>query len=195
VTGNPASTETLIDEEVAMLLAVAAKLRDSVANGGLGIGEQDCNVEIDEFFRATSGRMYVAVRPGGYSPGESHSGGSDDLVVSLSVTVAIRVTEIARDRQNRKLTTLLGNLGNAMARVRTAVSWNYGVMNAANALIDPQPEPTKIFREPLRFTGIDTQPRMVSGASWGDVPSENNSAMARTMFFSGARFISKRNIT
>lgn len=168
-----------------LLLAVRNRLRTATGSGGAGFSDAECDIEFDEMAPATQGHRYIVVMPAGWRPGPRHntSGGVNDLIYAVDVTVIQRVANVARDRYRTTLTALeaLADL------IFPVVDFNYTTLAAANTLLAAEtPSSTEGFSEPLRFIGMG-KPRLVSGELFGG--AEPKAGLARTVSFGGARRI------
>lgn len=155
------------------------------------------NVEIDEKAPATAGQKYIAIQAGGTTNGKYHnpSGGVNDHLYAVDVTVAKRLTNVPRDRERDAFIFHTESLNVICEAVKTALDFRYDVLtvvNTALALLQPtQPG----FFHPLVFAGIDPKPRIVTGDFFGADDEEPRAGLARKLTFNLANRITYRTGT
>lgn len=171
-----------------LLLAVRNLLRTAVASGGAGYSEDQCNIETDDDAPAIQGPLYVIVGAMGWRPGPRHgtSGGVRDLIYSVSVFVAKRITSVPRDRREQAFVLGSGSLNDEIDKCFQVIDWKYEVVTAANALILKETGSQEGFVHPLVFSGMEARPRILPGEFFG-ASSESAAGMGRLVRFDGAR--------
>ena len=193
--------------EAALLQAVRDKLVTDLV-----LDDQQCQVEIDGMIPDYAPALFVAVSPGGVSPGPRHrtSVGAIDLQISVKVTVYRRVTEVARDRRRSTFLQLLSGIAPTLERVTRALDNDYVILasaleviadaiTAAGGTVPVQlsENETGKFVEPFRQFNADPSPRMVykdpyDAAQMAAVPADPIVAIARSITFMGARYMQVR---
>lgn len=177
--------------EKSLLLAVRNRLRAAIVDGGAGFADAECEVENDVTVPATVGHRYVCVTANGWQPGPHHakSGGVNDLVYSLEVTVVRRAAHIAKDRKRGAFIANLGNLADEMDLIFNAIDWKDAVTIAAEALIAAGGVTVgsgQGFVHPLVFAGMDPKPRPASSEVFS-ASNDPQAGLMRTIRFSNAR--------
>lgn len=193
--------------EAALLQAVRDKLVTD-----LTLDDRQCQVELDGMLPDHAPATFVAVSPGGVSPGPRHrsSVGAIDLVINVKVTVYRRVTEVARDRRRSVFIQLLTGIAPTLELVARSLDNNYPVLDQAIAVISDAitaagatvPEQlseneTGKFIEPFRQFSPELSARMIykdpyDAAQMAGTPADPIVAMARSITFQGARFMQVR---
>lgn len=177
-----------------LLLAVRNQLRTAVGSGGAGFASSECDVEDDVMAPAVIGHRFVCINTLGWQPGPYHgkSGGINDLVYSVEVTVIRRAAHIARDRKEGVFYTNTGNLCDEIDLIYNAIDWNYTVTAAAETLITAAGYSAANERfHPLVFTSMDPKPRVCSGEMFGGQGA--NAGLMRSIRFGGARRITVKS--
>lgn len=193
--------------EACLLQAVRDKLVTDLA-----IEDKECQVELDNQLPATAPKLFLAVSPGGVGAGPRHrsSGGAIDLIINVRVTVYNRVPEVARDRRRSTFIQLMTGLAPTLEKVVRSLDYNYDVIDAAKQIItdtitelDPD-TPVQItdnetgkFIEPFRQFNPEISARIVTrdpydAAQMSGPPADPIVAIARTITFSGARYMQVR---
>lgn len=183
----------ILQGEAAILMAARDRLRGSIQNGGAGYDERECDVELDEQVPAINGKRYMAVMPGGFSPGQYHnkSAGVFDLVYSLSVLVVLRINFAPRDKTRD---IFLGNLGSFAIecdRCIETLDFKYETNMLANGTMLANGGTGVEYVEPLKFSGIITKPEVATSELFGGDGSARQ-GIKRTIFFTGARLVTPR---
>jgi len=192
--------------EAALLQAV----RDKIVTD-LELTEFQCQVEPDGLLPDYAEKLFIAVSPAGVGPGPRHrsSGGTIDLLINVKVTVYLRVTEVARDKRRSVFIKLLTGLAPYLERVTRSLDNNYDVINSAiqiiadeiTALTGSSPALTENetgkFPEPFRQFNPEVSARTVyrdpyDAAQMAGPPADPIVAMARSITFSGARYMQVR---
>lgn len=165
--------------EIALLTAVRNTIR-SLAE----FSDREVEIEFDEWAMPQIASQYVAVMPGGVTPGPAHntSGGVVDKVYGVNVMVVVRATRKPRDRARDLYLQNLSGLGVLLDKIESAIDFNYIVMNAANDLISPG----QGFHEPLKFAGLGNM-QLVSSEAFGGKSGEPQAGLKRVLMFGGAR--------
>jgi len=178
----------MLTAEKNLLIAV----RNAIRAAG-SFSDAECEIEYDELAPATTGDKYIIVMPAGWRPGPRHQscGGINDLLYAVDVMVARRISNVPRDRRREQFLWNLQALTAIMDVVFGAVDFQYGLINAANALITTDTTSTEGFIEPLRFTGMDSRPRVVGGDLFGGT-DDTAAGLARTIHFGNARRITHK---
>ena len=173
-----------------LLLATRNTLRTAIANGGAGYSHAQCNIEPEDQAPAVAGDTYVIVGPMGWQPGPRHgsSGGCRDLIYSVGIFVAKRITSVPRDRQRDAFALRAGALNDEIDKCFAAIDWNQTLIAAANALILEEAGSAEIFIHPLVFAGMDAKPRILPGEFFG-AGNESAAGLGRLVRFGGARRI------
>ncbi len=193
--------------EAALLQACQDKL---IADLQLNIDQ--CQVVLDGELPATAPTLFVAVSPGGISPGPRHrsSGGAIDILVSVKVTVYRRIAEQPRDRRRSMFVQMLAGIAPTCELVARALDNDYALINAATADIEALiaefvTAPAQLaamsggtFQEPFRQFNPELSPRLVfrdayDAAQMAGPPASGVLAIARSMTFQGARFMQVRS--
>lgn len=181
--------------EKSLLTAVRNAIR---ANTRIILKAEVVQVEHDEIAPAIVAHEYIAVMPGGWSPGPRHnsSGGIWDFVFNVDVTIIKRIAEVPHDRIREAYLTHLASLDDYVEMLIEEIDFNYTVMAAANTLIAAEWGATypsdQGFMHPLVFAGTDKRPRIVNGNMFNaPARSPKNSVvgLGRTVFFTRARRI------
>lgn len=183
----------ILQGEAAILTAARDRLRLGIDDGGAGYSDRECDVELDEMVPAIAGKRYVAVMPGGFTPGDLHnrSGGVFDLIYSISVLVVCRINYAPRDKTRDVFLGNLANLSGECDRIIEALDFNYETNDIANGLIKTAGGADVSFIKPLVFSGLSAKPVKADADLFGG--SDNSKAgMMRTIFFTGARLITNR---
>lgn len=175
--------------ETALLLAVRDRLIDAA-----GYSDKSCAVEYDEQLPAIAGDLYVAVMPGGWTPGPRHrtSGGVNDLLYSVDVSVLIRIRAVPRDRRRDVFAMNLDALNERIDEIWPLIDFDYTTINAASTMITERNESEEGFCEPLQFSSVDRRPRLVAGDVYAADSSQAHVALARSINFNGARRITTK---
>ena len=179
--------------ETALLVAVRNRLREVG-----GFADDACAVEFDEMAPAKTGDVYLAVLPGGWSPGPRHntSGGVNDLLYSVDVVVIRRIRQVPRDRLRNVFLDHLGGLNETIDIVYPIIDFSYPLLRAANTLIQSATGENDGydggFIEPLKFSGVDRRPKQYDGSMFGASSQQPGVALGRTISFSGARRITTK---
>lgn len=194
--------------EAALLQAVRDKLVTD-----LTLNDQQCQVELDGVLPDYAPATFVAVSPGGVSPGPRHrsSVGATDLMINVKVTVYRRVGEVARDRRRSVFLQLLTGLAPALERVYRSLDNDYAVLAqaldvitdaitaaGANVPVQLSENETGKFIEPFRQPAIDLSARMIykdpyDAAQTAGAPADPIVAIARSITFTGARYMQTRS--
>lgn len=178
--------------EQALLKGVLARLLAAENNGGAGLKESECSIEIGDMAPAVNGDLFVAVAPGGWRPGPRHntSGGVNDLLFSVRLFVAKRIGNVARDRYFNTLEAL----NTAIDKIFPTIDFNYTVLTAANALLadDPVAPSSEGFVEPLRLIGDVSAPQIVGAEYFGGRVETQNAGLMRMVPFGLARRITTK---
>jgi len=181
--------------EACLLQAVRDKLVTD-----LTLDEHQCQVELDGMMPDYAGKLFIAVSPGGVQIGPRHksSGGAIDLVIGVKVTVYNRVTEIARDKRRSTFIQLLTGLAPTLESVVRALDNNYTLTTSALALQAASAvNAGGLYPEPLRQFSPELSARMVmrdpyDAAQMSGMPADPIVAVARSINFSGARYMQVR---
>ncbi len=194
--------------EATLLQAIRDRIVDQ-----LDLQDENCQVEMDGMLPDYAPKLFVAVSPGGITPGQRHksSGGTIDLYISAKITVYNRVTETARDRRRSTFVKLLSGLAPTLERVTRAIEFNYQLLDEARALllaeiVELEPNAprqlkdneTGTFPEPFRTFSPELSARMVfrdpyDAAQMAVAPADPIVAVARSVTFSGARYMQVRS--
>ncbi len=171
--------------EKSLLLATRNRLI-SVA----GYTSRQCAIEADDDAPATTGDLYVIVGPQGYRPGPRNgsSGFVSDLVFSIGVFVALRITAVPRDRHEMPYVLGTQTINKEIEKVLACVDWQWGLTSAANTLLTAETGTTYGFMHPLVFESVDAKPRILPGEFFG-ASNEAAAGMGRLVRFGGARRI------
>lgn len=174
--------------ETALLQAVRNRLRSEN-----GYSDEQCEIEFDELAPGTVGDLYVVVLPGGWQPGPRHktSGGVNDLVYGLDVTVIKRIRHVPRDRTRDVFLNNLDNLNDEIDAIYNAIDFVYAVNDAANTIITNDNGSTEGFVEPLKFQSVERRPRQVNPELFA-AQGTQAAGLARTISFHGARRITTK---
>lgn len=181
--------DSITEGERALIVAVRNTLRLPIVDGGAGYSDAQCDIEPDEMAPATVGEVYVVVMCGGYQPGPRHrsSGGINDTVYGIDITVIKRIAQVPRDRHGSAYINNLSALSPEIGKVYNALDWNYDLITAANVLITANTGSVEGFMEPLKFSGIEKRPRIVGGDVLGSDAKSKAVGLARMISFHGAR--------
>lgn len=196
--------------EAALLQAV----RDKIVTD-LALTEFQCQVEPDGLLPDYAEKLFIAVSPAGVIAGPRHrsSGGVIDLFIAVKVTVYKRVAEVARDRRRSTFIQLLTGLAPTLEKVTRSLDNNYDVLSSALTIVadiiagyTPPTEPpaqitdneTGKFPEPFRQFNPEVSARSVyrdpyDAAQMAGPPADPIVAMARSITFSGARYMQVRS--
>lgn len=178
----------------------------------LALEDKQCQVEPEGQLPATAPKLYIAVSPGGVGVGPKHrsSGGVIDLIINVRVTVYNRVPEVARDRRRSTFIQLMTGLAPTLEKVVRSLDNNYDVINDAKQIITDllvemgteapahiTDNETGKFPEPFRQFNPDISAKMVTrdpydAAQMSGPPADPIVAIARTITFSGARYMQVR---
>jgi hypothetical protein len=198
-----------------MFIAEATLLqaaRDRIVSK-LALQDEQCQVELDGMLPDYAPKLFIAVSPGGITPGQRHrsSGGTIDLYIAVKVTVYNRVTETARDRRRSTFIKLLTGLAPTLERVTRELEFNYELLEEARMLLlaeieELEPDAprqlkdneTGTFPEPFRSFTTDISSRIVmrdpyDAAQMAGAPADPIVAAARSVTFSGARYMQVRS--
>lgn len=196
--------------EVCLLQAIRDKLIVDLA-----LTETQCNVELDNNLPDYAPKTFVAVSPAGVTNGPRHrsSGGVIDVLVNVKVTVYQRVAEVARDKRSSVFMKLLVGLAPVLDKLVRSLDMNYTVLQSAKAVLedliteldiagDVPPHLLAVqsgsWEEPLRTFSPDISARMVyrdpyDAAAMAGPPADPIVAVARSITFSGARWVQVRS--
>ncbi len=176
--------------ETALLTAVRNRLRSQLSSAA---EDHLIQIEPDEQIPAYAGNFFIAVIPGGVTPGRYHttSGTVFDHLVAVNVFVAIRSRKAPRDRQRDLFIKNTASLNAWFAEINDALDFNYDTLTSANTLINTEESSTEGFIEPLRLVGADSQPRIIGAQSFGG-QSDTRSGIGRTLRYGGARRLKSR---
>jgi hypothetical protein len=174
--------------ESALLTAVRNQLRTVCS-----FSNQECQIEPDEMAPGITGHRFIAVMPNGWRRGDTaeSSGSARDKIYSVQVTLIMRVTHLARDRQNDNLFLKAATgMEELLDSISAAIDWQYAVIDAANTIVTAAggSNAARGFCEPLRESAIDPKPRFVDSGIFA-ATAQPGSALARTITFDGARRI------
>lgn len=152
--------------------------------------EEEVCIGIDGRPPATMGSKAVAIHATNWGPDEVDMNRALSELLSLSVTVTVRIGTIPMDVMENQL-YLSGERLTLESILRTCIlgiHQNYDILTEANTLIGAA---TNGFIEPLRWTGGDAQPRIV-GSDWFktgavDIEDRDNVALVMTQNFGRAK--------
>lgn len=173
------------NSEKALLMGV----RTAIINANI-FSSDECKIEHDEFFPPTVGTKACVVCPAGYRRHENHgsSGGIKDLVFSISVTVALRVGQIARDKMHDGYLFNLLNLQNLVEAVCDVIDFNIDTMGLINTQLTTLSEPGQGFHFPLVFSNVDAKPRLAPPDMFAESTRHpGTSGLIRAIYFDNAR--------
>ena len=170
--------------EIALLTAVRNSIRDLS-----DFSDREVEIEFDERAMQGIATKYVAVMPGGVTPGPYHnsSGGVSDKLYGVDVLVVKRGVSKPRDRARDLFLQNSIGLGDLIDAIETGVDFDYTVMNAANAIIGG----SEGFIEPLVFAGLG-RIATVDSSVFAGVPGENQAGLKRILMLRRARRIKTR---
>lgn len=173
-----------------LLLAVRNRLRLATGSGGAGYAPEQCQVEALDEAPAVASDLYIIVGPMGWQPGPRHrsSGGVRDLIYSVGLFVAKRITDVPRDRRRDAFALRSGSLNDEIDKCFSVIDWKYEVITAANALILAEFGSSEGFIHPLVFEGMDAKPRTLPGEFFG-ASNEKAAGLGRLVRFGKARRI------
>lgn len=187
-------------------------IRDKLVTD-LSLDDMQCQVEQDGMLPDYAPKLFIAVSPGGIAPGPRHrsSVGAIDLIINAKVTVYNRVTEIARDKRRSTFIQLLTGLAPTLELVARSIENDYTLLESALEIISdliasysPDPVPAHLsanetgqFPEPFRQFTPELSARAVlrepyDAAQMAGPPADPIVAMARSITFSGARYMQVR---
>ena len=157
----------------ALLLAVRERLLLPEADGGAGLLENQCDVELDDQVPAVTGDVYCPIVFNGAARGPAHlsSGGVHDWLLSVKIVVMMRAKNVPRDRKRSVFTDRSDSLASLVDRVYQAVDFRYELTQRADEIILQETGSIEGFNHPLVWR--DTTPPMsvpagVFTASGGD---------------------------
>lgn len=173
-----------------LLLAVRNLLQTAVVSGGAGYSTSQCQIEATDDAPATVGDVYVIVGPLGWQPGPRHrtSGTVRDLIYSVGIMVAKRITHVPRDRQDQAFAIQAASLNAELDKCFAVIDWSWALTAAANVLILADAGSSEGFIHPLVFEGMDAKPRILGGEFFG-AGKEPAAGLGRLMRFGMARRI------
>jgi len=168
--------------ETALLRAVRTRLQAALTGSAYEV-----NIEIDEQGPATAAQKYVAIVPGGFSPGSYHnpSGGIYDFKYAVDVFVVMRITNVPRDRERDAFMFFLESVSSICEAVIVALDYRYDVTDTANVLLAAEQPGTLGFIHPLVLRDIDPKPRVVPAEVFG-AGKETRAGMSRRISFGNA---------
>lgn len=177
-------TTTLLSAEKNLLLGVRNRLRT-----GVPYTNAQCQIEPDDDAPAIVGDVYCIVGAQGYRPGPRNATGGQvsDLVFSVGIFVAMRITAVARDRREQTFVEGTRTLNKELEKVAELLNWNWTLVSEVNTLLTAETG-TAGFMHPLVFESIDPKPRILGGEFFGS-DYEGAAGMGRLMRFGGARRI------
>jgi len=156
-----------------------------------GYRQEQCDVEYDEHVPSIVPDTYIAICPAGWMRGPVHSGGGVfDFLYSVDVHCLRKIGNEARDRLRNTFALRLESINAEVEKVIMFLDFSYDLMQAVNELIETETGSTEGFVEPLRFSSVDSRPRVVSGDQ--AALSGNDAFMVRTVRFDGASRITHR---
>ncbi len=197
-----------------MFIAEACLLqacRDRIVTD-LELDDKQCQVEMDGQLPDYAPKLFVAVSPGGVSPGPRHrsSGGVIDVLIAVKVTVYLRVTEVARDRRRSTFLQLMAGIAPPLEKVARALDNDYPLLDAAKEILTDtiagivgtvpsqlSDNETGKYPEPFRQFNPELSARMVyrdsyDAAQTAGPPGDPIVAIARSITFQGARYMQVR---
>lgn len=160
-----------------------------------GLTASQCDCEPDEQIPAIADALYVAIIPGGISPGpnQNTSGGVHDVFHSVQIMAIHRKME-ARDKQRSHFLNGLIGINNVLENVVRAIDWQADVLSKINSLMYIDYPTAQPFITPLRITRIDPKPRPIASDIYGGTrPGGQGTTpyigVARSIYFGGMRRI------